>query len=199
MVEGPEAPRAVEDGSRQRRPANNVAGAIVGVSFRSGASSRNIASGESDRSRRGLDLTNFFLGRCPDELRYWSELWGRKPLFHLGLGTEATRALLFTVVIDPRFMIAVPLLGGITGAIVTVITILIMTDLTSGTGRFNLAQGLLGTLTGISAAVSNSVIGTIVQQFGDVPGLLVMAGGTASAALLAWAFLPETKPAEYGD
>ena len=130
---------------------------------------------------------------------YWSELWGRKPLFLVGLGTEATRALLFTVVIDPRFMIAVQLLDGITGAIVTVMTILIMTDLTSGTGRFNLAQGLLGTLTGISAAVSNSVIGTIVQEFGDVPGLLIMAGGTASAAFLVWAFLPETKPAEYGD
>jgi MFS family permease len=130
---------------------------------------------------------------------YWSELWGRKPIFLVGLGTEATRALLFTVVIDPRFMIAVQLLDGITGAIVTVITILIMTDLTSGTGRFNLAQGLLGTLTGISAAISNSVIGTIVQEFGDRPGLLLMAGGTASAALLVWAFLPETKPAEYGD
>jgi MFS family permease len=130
---------------------------------------------------------------------YWSELWGRKPLLIAGLSIEAMRALLFTVVIDPRLMIAVQLLDGITGATITVLTILVMTDLTSGTGRFNLAQGVLGTLTGISAAVSNSVVGSIVQQLGDVPGLLVMAAGTGTAALLVWACLPETKPAEYGD
>jgi MFS family permease len=130
---------------------------------------------------------------------YWSEIWGRKPLFLAGLAVEAMRALLFTVVIDPRFMIPVQVLDGITGSIITVTTILIMTDITSGTGRFNLAQGLLGTLTGISAALSNSVIGTIVQRFGDVPGLLVMAAGTATAALLVWLLLPETKPKEYED
>jgi MFS family permease len=130
---------------------------------------------------------------------YWSEIWGRKPLFLAGLIVETTRALLFTTVIDPRFMILVQMLDGITGSIITVTTILIMTDLTSGTGRFNLAQGLLGTLTGISAALSNSVIGAIVQQFGDIPGLLIMASGTATAALLIWRLLPETKPEEYAD
>ena len=34
-------------------------------------------------------------------------------------------------------------------------------------------------------------------QFGDVPGLLVMATGAAIATIMVWAFLPETKPAEY--
>jgi MFS family permease len=130
---------------------------------------------------------------------YWSELWGRKPLFLAGLAFEATRALLFTIVVDPRFMIPVQMLDGITGSIITVTTILIITDVTSGTGRFNLAQGLLGTLTGLSAALSNSVTGAIVQQFGDVPGLLAMAAGTATAAVLVWLLLPETKPKEYED
>jgi MFS family permease len=130
---------------------------------------------------------------------YWSELWGRKPLFLTGLAVETTRALLYTVVIDPRLMILVQMLDGITGSIITVTTILIMTDLTAGTGRFNLAQGLLGTLIGISAALSNSVIGAIVQRFGDVQGLFVMAAGTATAALLVWLLLPETKPEKYED
>jgi MFS family permease len=130
---------------------------------------------------------------------YWSELWGRKPLLLIGFAIEATRALLFALVADPRGMIVIQLLDGITGAIVTVLTILVITDLTSGTGRFNFAQGVLGTLTGISAAVSTSVLGWIALRFGDVPALLMMAAGTATATAMVWAFLPETKPAEYGD
>jgi MFS family permease len=130
---------------------------------------------------------------------YWSELWGRKPLLIIGFGIEAARALLFTLITDPRGMLVVQLLDGLTGAIVTVLTILVITDLTSGTGRFNLAQGILGTLMGISAAISASLLGAVVHRFGDVSGLLLMTFGTAMAMILIWLFLPETKPAEYGD
>ena len=65
------------------------------------------------------------------------------------------------------------------GAIVTVLTILIIADLTTGTGRFNLTQGVVGTLTGIAAAISTGVTGVIVQQMGDVVGFLSMAGSPA--------------------
>jgi predicted MFS family arabinose efflux permease len=127
---------------------------------------------------------------------YWSELFGRKPLLLIGFGAQVVRALLFTVSSDPLFMILVQLLDGITGAIVTVLTILVVTDLTSGTGRFNLAQGVLGTLTGISVSVSVGVLGVVAQRFGDVTGLVLMAGGTIAAMALLWT-LPETKPAKY--
>jgi hypothetical protein len=69
----------------------------------------------------------------------------------------------------------VQLLDGLTGAIVTVLTILIITDLTTGTGRFNLAQGAVGTITGIAAAMSTTVMGFIASQSGDAVGFLVMA------------------------
>jgi predicted MFS family arabinose efflux permease len=128
---------------------------------------------------------------------YWSELFGRKPLLLIGFGAQAVRALLFTVSSDPLFMALVQLLDGITGATITVLTILVVTDLTSGTGRFNLAQGVLGTLTGISAAASVGVMGIVAQRFGDVTGLLAMAGGTIAGMALLWACLPETKPAKY--
>ena len=81
----------------------------------------------------------------------------------------------------------------------TVLTILIITDLTTGTGRFNLAQGAVGTITGIAAAMSTTVMGFIASQSGDAVGFLVMATATGAAIVLAWAFLPETKPAEYLD
>src|SRR5262249_1541542 len=85
---------------------------------------------------------------------YWSELCGRTPLVLIGFAVEAVRALLFALVADPVLMTIVQILDGITGAIVTVLTILIIADLTSGTGRFNLAQGAVGALIGISAAIS---------------------------------------------
>jgi MFS family permease len=130
---------------------------------------------------------------------YWSELWGRKPLLLAGFGIETVRALLFAVVSDPLLMMAVQLLDGVTGAAVTVLTILVITDLTTGTGRFNLAQGVLATMRGIAAAIGTASVGAIVQHFGDFTGFLLMATGPALGAALIWAFLPETKPAKYID
>ena len=130
---------------------------------------------------------------------YWSELWGRKPLLLAGFAIETVRALLFALISDPLLMMAVQLLDGVTGAAVTVLTILVIADLTTGTGRFNLAQGVLGTMRGIAAAIGTASIGTIVQHFGDLTGFLLMATGPALGAALIWAFLRETKPAKYID
>jgi MFS family permease len=130
---------------------------------------------------------------------YWSELWGRKPLLLAGFGIEAVRALLFAFVSDPVLMLFVQVLDGVTGAAVTVLTVLVTTDLTTGTGRFNLAQGVLGTIRGIAAAIGTGSVGFIVQQFGDFTGFLLMAIGPAAAAALIWTFLPETKPEKYID
>src|SRR5262249_10842009 len=130
---------------------------------------------------------------------YWSELWGRKPLLLAGFAVEAARAVLFTLVSDPLLMMAVQLFDGVSGAVITVLTILVVTDLTTGTGRFNLAQGVLGTLTGTAAAISTGSVGFLVQQLGDLAGFVLMAAATTVGAALLWAFLPETKPAKYVD
>lgn len=130
---------------------------------------------------------------------YWSELWGRKPLLLIGFATEALRGLLFAIVTDPSLMILIQLLDGITGAVVTVLTILIIADLTTGSGRFNLTQGVVGTLIGIAAALSTTVMGFIVVRLGDAAGFLIMAGITCVGLVVLWKFLPESKPAEYLD
>jgi MFS family permease len=96
-------------------------------------------------------------------------------------------------------MIAVQALDGITGAIVTVLTILVVTDLTAGTGRFNFAQGVLGAVMATAAAVGTGVAGFIVQHLGDVTGFLAMATVVLAGTVLLWACLPETKPDRYVD
>jgi MFS family permease len=130
---------------------------------------------------------------------YWSELWGRKPLLLIAFATEAVRALLFIAVNDPSTMLIVQLLDGVTGAIITVLTLLVITDLTTGTGRFNLAQGIVGTLTGIAAALSTTIVGLLVSRFGDWSGFVMMATVTCIAMVVLWLLLPEPKPAKYLD
>jgi MFS family permease len=130
---------------------------------------------------------------------YWSELWGRKPLLLAGFAVETARALLFAFTADPWFMMAVQALDGITGAVVTVLTVLVVTDFTTGSGRFNLAQGVLGAITATAAAIGTGVAGVVVQHFGDLAGFISMAATVLVGTGLLWAFVPETKPARYVD
>jgi MFS family permease len=96
-------------------------------------------------------------------------------------------------------MLIVQVLDGLTGAAVTVLTILIITDLTIGSGRFNFAQGVLGTAMSAASAIGTGMIGFIVQRASDTAGFLCMAGIVVLGTALLWAFLPETKPASYVD
>ena len=66
---------------------------------------------------------------------YWSELWGRKPLLIAAFAIETARALLFMLTSDPNLMMAVQVLDGLTGAVINVVMILIVTDLTAGSGE----------------------------------------------------------------
>ena len=70
----------------------------------------------------------------------------------------------------------------------------IAADLMRGTGRFNLAQGLVALSTGLGAGLSNLTAGFIVQAFGYPAGFLTLAA-IALAALAFFALLmPETRP-----
>jgi len=130
---------------------------------------------------------------------YWSELWGRKPFLLAGFACEAVRALVYAGISGPWLMLPVQLLDGATGAIFTVLTVLVIADLTTGTGRFNLAQGIVGAVIGVAAAIGTSAIGFIVYRFGDLAGFLIMAAAASVGLVLLWAFLPESKPSAYLD
>jgi sugar phosphate permease len=75
----------------------------------------------------------------------------------------------------------------------------VITDLTAGTGRFNLARGFVGAMLGIAAALSTLGTGYLFQGFGVVTGFLSISAVAAAAAALIWIFVAETKPADYGD
>jgi MFS family permease len=130
---------------------------------------------------------------------YHSEVWGRKPLLLLGLGLVAVRAALFALVTSYPAMLVIQLLDGISGATISVLIVLVITDLTAGTGRFNLVQGVIGSAMGIAASLSTSITGLVFQDFGRLAGFLFIAAVATAATAGAALFLPETKPERYQD
>jgi MFS family permease len=96
---------------------------------------------------------------------------------------------------DPALLVVIQVLDGLTGATLGVLTALVIADLTKGPGRFSLAQGLVGAVSGAGASLSTSISGVVVERFGHTAGFLsVMAVGLLAVAIL-WVFMPETKPA----
>jgi len=123
-----------------------------------------------------------------------AQSWGRQPLLLIGFGALALRALLFALISDPLLLVPIQLLDGVSGSMLGVLIALIIADLTKGTGRFNLAQGFVGTLAGIGAALSTTFFGLVVQHFGSMIGFMSIAAVALSTVLIVWLLMPETKP-----
>jgi MFS family permease len=130
---------------------------------------------------------------------FHSEKQGRRPLLLIGFGIEPVRAILLAFTTGYPFLVVAQIMSGISGATIGVLTILVITDLTAGTGRFNLAVGAVGALSGVAAAVSTSTTGFLFQAFGPRIGYLPLAAVAAAGTALLWVFLSETKPAKYED
>jgi len=92
--------------------------------------------------------------------------WGRRLLLLIGLGVVPVRATLLALTMDPALLVVVQMLDGLSGATLGVLTTLVIADLAKGTGRFNLAQGLVGTVSGIDASLSTSMSGIVVGKLG---------------------------------
>jgi MFS family permease len=122
-----------------------------------------------------------------------AQLWGRRPFLLLAFAALTIRGLLFATVTDPYWLVAVQMLDGITAAALGVIVPLMIADITRGTGRFNLAQGVVGTAVGIGASISPTLAGYLTDHFGSPVAFLALALIAATAFAAAWALMPETR------
>jgi MFS family permease len=120
--------------------------------------------------------------------------WGRRPLLLVGFGALPIRALLFAWTADPTILIAAQVLDGVSATALGVLTALIVADLTMGSGRFNLAQGFVGTISGVGASLSTTLSGLVAGSFGRASGFLGIAAVALAAVALVWLLMPETKP-----
>jgi predicted MFS family arabinose efflux permease len=120
---------------------------------------------------------------------------GRKPIFLLAFAVLPIRGVLYTLSDNPYFLVSVQILDGVAGGIFGVLSILMIADLTRGTGRFNLTQGMLNTAVGIGAGLSNLLAGLVVQRAGYNAGFLMLAAIAMVALIVFWLCVPETKSA----
>jgi MFS family permease len=118
--------------------------------------------------------------------------WGRKPVSLIGVGVLPVRGLLYCLSVNPAYLVAVQLLDGIGAGIFGVVSVLVVADLTKGTGRFNLRQGVLATATGIGAGLSNLLAGFVVKEAGFDAGFMTLAAIAGAATLFFALAMPET-------
>ena len=108
--------------------------------------------------------------------------WGRKPVFLIGFAVLPVRGLLYCLSVNPYYLVAVQLLDGIGAGIFGVVSVLVVADLTRGTGRFNLTQGALATATGVGAgARATSSPASWSRRPGFNAGFLTLAAIAAAA------------------
>ena len=124
-----------------------------------------------------------------------AQSWGRRPLLLIGFAALPLRGALLAWTNDPYMIVAVQTLDGISGAVLGVLVPLALVDISRGTGRFNLAQGIVGSATGIGAALSTTGAGYLADRFGTATAFAGLAATAVFAFVLLMAMMPETKPA----
>ena len=122
-----------------------------------------------------------------------AQLWGRRPLLLLGFAALAIRGLLFATVSDPYLLVAAQVFDGITAAVFSVMIPLIVADVAYGSGHFSLAQGIVGTATGIGASLSTVLAGYVSDKFGSSTAFLGLAAVAAFGLTLIFFVMPETR------
>jgi len=119
--------------------------------------------------------------------------YGRKTIFLVAYAVLPLRGLLFSFTQNPYGVVAIQLLDGVAAGIFGVISVLIASDLMRGTGRFNLAQGLVALCVGVGAGLSNFTSGYIIQWYGYPIGFLYLAAIAFVALAFFILFMPETR------
>jgi MFS family permease len=119
---------------------------------------------------------------------------GRKPILLAGFAVLPLRTLLLAVSRDPASLVAVQALDGLCGAVLGVLVPLVLADIARGTGRFNLAQGILACATGLGAAASTAVAGYLATRFGTGAAFMGLAAAALGAFLTVLIAMRETMP-----
>ena len=120
--------------------------------------------------------------------------WGRRPVLLLGFAALPARAAILAFNSDPWVIVAAQMLDGICGAVLGVLVPLSLADITRGSGRFNLAQGIAASATGVGAALSTAVAGYLAAKFGSGTAFLGLAITAAAAFVTLLVAMPETAP-----
>lgn len=114
-----------------------------------------------------------------------AQVKGRRSVLLLGFLFLPLRALVFALDGHGLTVMAAQALDGISAAAIGVMVPLVVADLTRGSGRFNLAMGIVGLAVGLAGAASTVLAGTIGDAWGESASFLALgAAGLAAVAMV---------------
>jgi MFS family permease len=119
--------------------------------------------------------------------------WGRKPLLLIAFGVLPIRGVLYTLTSNALGLVAIQILDGVGAGIFGVVSVLVIADLTQGSGRFNFTLGAIATAVGVGASLSQTIAGAIVHHFSFDAGFLFLAAIAVAAFGILYFFMPETR------
>lgn len=118
---------------------------------------------------------------------------GRKKLFMIAFLILPIRPLLVSLFNNPFILTCLQLLDGMAAGIYGVMIIIMTSDLSQGTGRFNLLQGAIYTTVGIGVALSSFIGGMLADSYGYDICFRCLAVASIIALIFFHLFVRETK------
>merc|ERR1712232_1060348 len=135
----------------------------------------------------------------------YSGMYGRKPLFLIGLFSVSVRCLLVTIFLNIRessgssfllqtLILSTQLLDGVGAGVFGTMYILVTSDISSGTGRFSFALGITTAAMNIGGTVSGYLGEALAEDLGYKEAFMILGGLSLIPALIMLLILPETLP-----
>ena len=103
--------------------------------------------------------------------------WGRKALLLVGFGALPIRGVLYTISDNAVWLVSVQILDGVAAGSLDALIPLVLADIMLGTGRYNAARGVLGTVQGVAGSLSMTVAGLLVMGTGYSATFLALSTG----------------------
>jgi MFS family permease len=117
----------------------------------------------------------------------------RKYIYAIAFIILPIRAFLYTVTDNSNLLLSIQMLDGAAAGISGVISVIMISDLTRGTGRFNFMQGAVATSVEAGEALSHFGSGIIVKNYGYNAGFYTLSCMGVIAFLFFFFLVEETK------
>lgn len=123
--------------------------------------------------------------------------WGRRRVALIGFGIVPIRGLLFAMADEIEMLLVIQSLDALGAAVASVTAMVMMQDLSRGTGRFSILQGSIAASLGLGSALGQVIAGFVSDEHGFAAMFTVLSS-ISVIALLGITAMRETKPALLG-
>jgi sugar phosphate permease len=110
----------------------------------------------------------------------------------VGFGALPIRGVLYTISDNAVWLVSVQILDGVAAGSLDALIPLVLADIMRGTGRYNAARGVLGTVQGVAGSLSMTVAGLLVMGTGYSATFLALSTVATGAWLLLLTAMADT-------